>query len=107
MTHTILASTAETLRKRHFVSLRAAAVGLGFDPSFAPTIGRVLSEPPGPVSLENENGIREALNLAPRARRRYLRPCLSLDPAVRLGQLLDLADECRYELDEKRGVPHE
>lgn len=87
MTHTILASTAKTLRKRNYPSLRAAAVGLGMPEKAAPVIGRVLSDPPGPVSLQAENSIRVALGLPPRARRSYLRPCLSLDPAVRAEQL--------------------
>jgi hypothetical protein len=100
MTHTIMPSTAKALRKRHFPSLRAAAVGLGFDASFAPTIGRLLSDPPGPVSLESENGIRVALGLAPRARRSYLRPCLSLDPAVRAAQLRRLLAAAEAALEE-------
>jgi hypothetical protein len=68
------------------------------------TLSRILNRTEG-VSWEAEREVRQALGVG--ARRRYLRPCLSLDPAVRLGQLLDLANECRYELDEKRGVPHE
>jgi hypothetical protein len=79
MAHTILASTVKALHQRHFTTLRFAAVGLGFEESFAPTLGRVLSDPPGPVSLANENRIRVALNLPPRARKRYHRPCMDDD----------------------------
>ena len=100
MTHIVLASTVKTLRKRHFPSLRAAAYVLGFDLSFAPTLGRVLSDPPGAVSLQTENSIRVALGLPPRARRSYLRPCLALDPAVRAAQLRRLLAAAEAALEE-------
>jgi len=60
---------------------------LGFPETQAPVLSDVMRSVPGCCSLARENEIRVALGLQPRTRRRYLRPCLSLDPTVRAGQL--------------------
>jgi hypothetical protein len=71
---------------------------LGFPETQAPVLSDVLRSVPGAVSLARENEIRAALNLPPRARRRYLRPCLEREPRRRLAQLARLMAQAEAEL---------
>ena len=88
MSHMLSPSTVKTLKLRqNGQTLRMLCRDLGFPETQAPVLSDVLRNVPGCCSLARENEIRLALNLWPRARRRYIRPCLSLDPAVRAGQL--------------------
>ena len=88
MSHRISPSTTKALKLRQNGStLRGLAYSLGFDDFMASALSHILRGNPGAVSLETENTVRVALGLEPIARRRYLRPCLSLDPETRLGQL--------------------
>ena len=99
MSHRISPSTTKALKLRQNGStLRGLAYSLGFDDFMASALSHILRGNPGAVSLETENTVRVALGLEPIARRRYLRPCLSLDPETRMGQLRDLMAKCQLEM---------
>ena len=90
MSHRISPSTTKALKLRQNGStLRGLAYSPALMISWPPAVAHPAGNP-GAVSLETENTVRVALGLEPITRRSYLRPCLSLDPETRLGQLRDL-----------------
>jgi hypothetical protein len=101
MGHHLAPSTVTALKLRqNGGTLRGLAYSLGFDDFMVPVLSGIMRDIPGACSLERENVVRAALNLQPRARRRYLRPCLSLDPAVRAGQLRALLAAAEAAMEE-------
>ncbi len=101
MSHTLSPTTVKTLKLRqNGQTLRMLCRDLGFPETQAPVLSDVLRAVPGCCSLARENEIRVALGLPLRVRRSYLRPCLSLDPAVRAEQLRRLLAAAEAAMEE-------
>jgi hypothetical protein len=101
MGHKLSPSTAKALKLRqNGQTLRMLCRDLGFPETQAPVLSDVLRNVPGCCSLARENELRVALGLLPRTRRRYLRPCLPLDPQARIAKLTALLRQAEAELQE-------
>ena len=62
-------------------------------------VAAVVALAPGERVVQAADVSRETLPVRkPRTRTRYLRPCLSLDPETRMGQLRDLMAKCQLEM---------
>lgn len=113
--HVVSPDTAQALaeRRNSGLTLRALAVALGYTESYASTLSHVIRRTPGCITVAGEAQLRQALGLplspapAPplplprspaRRRPRYLRPCLSPDPATRIAQLEALLVDAKRQI---------